>query len=327
MPIKGLTDKASVQLGRGLPLIGRLRKGDKKKANRPGEDLTYFRIEMEPGYTGLMDAFDALYGSEPQHFNDIRLIANTPDEAFETWLEEWGAGQKLKLRTDGEIVYREYKELPGTGGNFGYVDSMRPLTTAERTRVDEAKDIKPVGYANILLPEFSEVTGVLGYFRITTHSIHDIRTVHGYLTDIAAMYGKLTGVPFKFGRSVREVSAPMGGDKRGVTRKSLFYIHVDGTYTREVMLPQIKNNLEAVETAPALAPGQVGTFDLEAGSDVVDAEPADEGPPNKVFSGTRRLSGDPFDTPAPDDDLDTPDEDEVADDDEASEFDPAAIGF
>ena len=45
MPVKGLTDRKSIEAR--YPILGKLRKGDKKRANRPGEDLSHFRFTGE----------------------------------------------------------------------------------------------------------------------------------------------------------------------------------------------------------------------------------------------------------------------------------------
>lgn len=115
-----------------------------------------------------------------------------------------------------------------------------------------------------MFPDFIEASGVLGYVAITTHSIHDILTLHRYLSDVAQMYGKLEGVPFVFGRAKREVSAPKPKETgtRMKTTKSLLYLHVLPDFTRE----HLARRLAAVDT-PALTDGHEGArvIDMQTG--------------------------------------------------------------
>ena len=60
MTIKGLTDK----LERRMPKLGQLRKGEKKKGNRPGKDLTYFRFVCQD--PTIDRRFHEIYDKEPR---------------------------------------------------------------------------------------------------------------------------------------------------------------------------------------------------------------------------------------------------------------------
>lgn len=228
MPIKGLTDVH--QFGAGLPRLGTLYKGDEKPetGNRPGKDLKHFRFEPEPQFEYLAPLWEELYEKQPTEFSPVFLFGNTADEAFETWLEEWSA-TGLQHRCDGEMQTRWYDRSIGEY-SVARIACETPQCQCKRT-----------GRLRLVFPDFVETAGVMGYVAMTTHSIHDILTLHRYLADIARMYGKLEGVPFVFGRAAREVSAPKPNDpgKRIKTTKSLLYMHVLPDFTREQLVNRI----------------------------------------------------------------------------------------
>lgn len=251
MPIKQLTDNH--QYGRGLPRIGTLYKGDEKPEDgkRPGKDLEHFRFEPEPQFEWVKDVWRELYAEQPTEFSPVFLFGATADEVFETWMEEWSA-TGLQHRCDGETQYQRYDKAIGEYSS-ARVKCEAPSCQCKRT-----------GRLRLMFPDFIEASGVLGYVAITTHSIHDILTLHRYLSDVAQMYGKLEGVPFVFGRAKREVSAPKPKEPgtRIKTTKSLLYVHVLPDFTRE----HLARRLAAVDT-PALTDGIEGVrvVDLETG--------------------------------------------------------------
>lgn len=251
MPIKSLTDNH--QYGRGLPRIGTLYKGDEKPetGNRPGKDLDHFRFEPEPQFEWVTDFWRELYADHPTEFSPVFLFGATADEVFETWMEEWSATGLLH-RCDGEQQHRRFDK------------SIGEYSTARVTCEAPACQCKRTGRLRLMFPDFIEVSGVLGYIAITTHSIHDILTLHRYLSDVAQMYGKLEGVPFVFGRAKREVSAPKPKEPgvRMKTTKSLLYLHVLPNFTREHLVRRI-----AVADAPALTDGldDARIIDMETG--------------------------------------------------------------
>jgi hypothetical protein len=232
MPIYGLTDPASLRYGSGLPLIARLYKGAEKPetGNRPGADLKHFRVEFEPQYEWLNEAWEALYGDKPTRFGPVFLAQNTLHEAFPTWKEEWSATAMLH-RCDGRTQQRHYDTQTGA-----YVNTP---TACQANGVPACK-CKPVGRLNLILPDLIEATGVMGFVSISTHSLHDILTISSYLNDILCMANKLSGISFIFGRAQEEISVPKPQGKPGErirVAKSLLYIHVDPDYTLSQLLP------------------------------------------------------------------------------------------
>ncbi len=235
MPIVGLTTKT--EFGAGLPMVARLYKGEEKpeQGNRPGRDLDYFRVEFEPQFEHLRELWTELYGAEPEEFGRVFLAAATVDEAFSSWKEEWTATTMLH-RCDGEYQKNWYNAA-------AQMYSTAKIACASKD--EHPCGCKAVGRLNMILPDFIEATGVLGYVSVSTHSLNDILTVYRYLADIERIAGKLTGVPFIFGRAAREISAPKQVKKNGAyvnegrirVNKSLFYLHVAADFTQQQLLP------------------------------------------------------------------------------------------
>lgn len=263
MPIKNLTD--THRHGTGLPRIGTLYKGDEKpeNGNRPGKDLKHFRFEPEPQFEYLADLWEELYSNAPTQFSPVFLFGETADEAFETWLEEWSA-TGLQHRCDGETQHRWYDKRIGE------------YSVARVACDPSACQCKRTGRLRLIFPDFVEAAGVLGYIAMTTHSIHDILTLHRYLSDIARLYGKLDGVPFVFGRAEREVSAPKPNEpgKRIKTTKSLLFMHVLPDFTREKLVNRLADEapqLPAGTELPALRQPD-GVRRIEGGEGMQPAE-------------------------------------------------------
>lgn len=274
MPIIGLTTQT--QAGAGLPIVARLYKGSEKQemqrggrtVETVGKDLDYFRVEFEPQFAHLAELWNEMYGPEPREFAPIFLASSTVDEAFSTWKEEWGAAGTLLHRCDGEQQVQHWNAAAGVYSK-ARIACASPVNPATGAPTNPQCKCKSVGRLSVVLPEFVQESGVLGYVSIVTHSLNDILTVYRYLSDIQRLYGRLTGVPFVFGRADKEVSAPKqvkrdGGyvvDGRMKTTKSLFYIHVAPDFARQQMLIGITG----AGAAAGLPSGQAEMVDGETG--------------------------------------------------------------
>lgn len=247
MPILGLTQNS--EIGSGLPLIARLHKGDKKTGNAPGKDLDYFRVTFEPGFEDFQKDWESIYGDKPDSFERVYVTYGTVQEAFSSWKEEWSATAMLH-RCNGEKQVAWYNE-----------QTQSYCTAQEKCAVNHVS--KPcactnIGRLNLLIPEFIELVGVLGYVMVSTHSINDILTVYKTLADIERINGTLLGVPFSLGRATRKISAPIV-KKDGVTKtrmnvnKSLFWLYPDPDYTREILLPRLASTGGFLSNQPQLA--------------------------------------------------------------------------
>jgi hypothetical protein len=270
MPIRGLTDSNAQTFGAGFPRIATLYKGDEKpeEGNRPGKDLYHFRIEFEPEFEYLREDWYEMYTETPEEFPAVFLAQSEVDEAFSTWKEEWNASQTLLRRCDGEHQKVHYDQKTGIH-NTWKADCLTPIPPTPPA--EPMCKCKLVGRLNLIFPEFIELTGVLGYVTMATHSIHDLMTLHRYLTDLFKIQGNLMGIPLVFGRAIREISTPVTDNKTGKrtgarrkVKKSLLYLRATADYTKQVLLPTLAT---ARTEAPALPQPVKEISLLTSGSD------------------------------------------------------------
>lgn len=202
MPIKGLTTQTPRPTRLGV-----LRKGSEKTdPKRPGRDLDHFRFDPDAADdTDLVDAFNAAYPDG----NDIEVYLPfaTADDNFEAWQEEWTASQ-LVHRCDGETIYDRNRagDLVPTG---------KPCTGG----------CKQVGRLTVLIPALVTGANRFGFVTVLTTSIYDIAELSQTLAYYQSLspQGDLRGIPFLLRRRPREISIPMGDNRRRVT-KHLIYI-------------------------------------------------------------------------------------------------------
>lgn len=274
MPIKGLIDISETSIRQGLPEIGRAYKGDPKESNRPGKDLDYFRFEFNPQFAEFKEQFVAMYSDEdgvfePDAFERVHVAAETAAEAFDYWWEEWNSTQTLLHKCDGEQQVRWFDDATKMYANGTKACAKLPDNTQHECQCQR------VGRLALILPEFTAVTGVFGYFLFQTHSINDIITIYQTL-DMAEKLARksnrsLMSVPFTFGRVSQKISAPHSAKnkqgeyertgKRMVVSKSLFFLHTDPDFTRQVLLPALVN----APALPAPKPEENKVVELDTG--------------------------------------------------------------
>lgn len=280
MPIKNLVSE-NLRPGEGFPRIGKLHKGAARteadlNSKRPGKDLQHFRMTFEPQFEYLAPLWHDLYGNEPDVFDPVYIYGETVDAAFDFWKEEWTA-TKLMHRCDGESQVNHFDNTTGM------YNSARIACAAPSCQC------KAVGRLNLLLPDFADASGVLGYVLAETHSLHDIIGIHQTLKRTEQVCGTLTGVPFRFGRAPETISVPKfkGGERtaeRMKVEKSLFFLHVNEEYTRVFFLPALRaaapQPLIAQQNVPQLTAGDVQTARVNLGGDsrrrLVTQEPVQE---------------------------------------------------
>ena len=239
MPIRGLTDR-----GMALSRLGIIRKGGPKPANgnRPGPDLTYFRLVTD--YPEVAKAFTAAFGEQPKRVNVV-FVFDTVEDVFEAWREHWVAGG-LKHRCDGEtmVLWQDEKGQ--------YRHERRPCPDVGKPEKD--RRCKVVGRLSAVIPELERIATVT----ILTTSKHDLMSLQQSLE--AAQFvqgGKLRGIPFVLTRREREVSTPGEDGKRARRKKSLLFIEPAHKYA--------KFALQRINATPLLlpAPEQANGFDEE----------------------------------------------------------------
>jgi hypothetical protein len=198
MPIKNLTDRDSLrpQLAR----LGKLRKGGEKTGNKPGDDLPYFRPDMND--PDVQRAFVEAYGEQPKMVNVI-LFYETLEDNFSTWIECWDASG-LVFRSDGEF-WRVWRD----GSSY---------KRGEKPHIDkEGQDI--VGRLEFLVPELIQ-QGYVGTVTLETHSNHDLRNIGAVLLAAEQERGTLRGAQFVLRRVEEEISVPGWGDRKGKRSKA-----------------------------------------------------------------------------------------------------------
>ena len=266
MPIRGLSDRAA-----SFPEIGRIRKGAPKQEDRPGEDLTYFRIELDEAEKEAAAILRGAYPENPTELN-ILLPFNSVDENFDAWREAYVAGGMVH-RCDGERVW--YEINPKTGERI--VVAGDPIK-----QCDGSKKCKPVGRLKVLIPELQR----LAYLTVLTGSVHDVMNISRQLDALLQINGQLAGVPLKLRRRPMAISTPSGPDgKRARRIKSLLSIEADPGWVRHKLLSMRAAALPDYETSDEL-PALMAPEESEADwtmDDAIDGETtplqAEEAPP------------------------------------------------
>jgi len=211
--------------------------------NRPGKDLTYFRVAFTPERESLLPVWEHLYGREPRTIGGAYLLGGTPDEALMSWLEEWGRSG-LYHRCDGETQVAWFDAKEGRVVRNGAIKCAAPNCQC-----------KQIGRLNFFLPEFVKTTGAFGYFTLQTHSVRDIRHIYGLLSDAHGLAGSLFGVPLTISRVEEEIEIPemkagKPTGKRMHVKKSLINVTLDEQYVMTDLAHRLIGS-----AAPALPAG------------------------------------------------------------------------
>jgi len=210
MTIKRLTNR-----GPTFPKLGTLRKGAPKGKNRPGKNLTYFRIDTP--FPDLEEKFHELYGNEPREI-PVFLPFPTVEQNWEAWQEEWVAGG-LMHRCDGEVMHL-WRDPQS--GKMRSDPKPCPYFTGEKQRTRANPGCKPVARLKVVITDLP----MFGYFTVLTTSEYDIVELNGVLTGYAILSGNsLSGIPFILSRRPQKISIPGPDGKR--VRKEEWLLHLD----------------------------------------------------------------------------------------------------
>lgn len=244
MPIERIAKRSEL----AFPEIGVIRKG--KKTNdpkRPMMDLDYFRVEFHEGETEKEKLFFDRYGETPKIINILLPFEN----CWQYWLEAYTAG-RMVARSDGEkFIYlvdtktgavivqdgkpeKEYTEIAGY-----YIDNKGQ---------EQPVKCKPTGRLTVVVPEL----GALACLTVHTTSIHDINNITKYLEAIRFINGKVSGIPLMLKRVPKQVSVPIKGEKRRMT-KYLIDIEVSPMWVQRNIINEL---LKDYEEAPLLPDGE-----------------------------------------------------------------------
>jgi len=211
MGMIGLTDQ-----GASFPFLGTIRKGGKKEKNAKGQeiqgkDLNYFRLDLgEKHDPELEKAWFSAFGKEPTQFSCLLLHEST-DEAFDAWWKEYASNRVLTKKCNGKIQCQWLTE------KNTYSFEPKPC------QKDSNNPCKctPSAELRVVIPDL----GVMGFFKLLTHSKWDILSLSQQLNMVYLSAGKLTGIPFLVKRQPREIFANYNNQKHKVT-KSLLSIEV-----------------------------------------------------------------------------------------------------
>src|SRR4030043_96304 len=236
-PIRGLSDR-----GLSFPEIGQIRKGAPKDEtkNRPGKDLDYFRVEIDPRETEAVQTFKKVYGDKPDSINVI-LPFNEIDKMWEAWLEAYTAG-RMVARSDGE--YFVYLVDTKTGevlvkNGLDKKGNKMPYTDKQVVGKDYKKNeirCKPVGRLKVIVPELARAA----YMTVLTTSINDIANISEQLSAFQELNsGTIAGIPFVLRRRPKKISRPGENGQRIRVEKWLLSIEADPTWGR-AKLSQVK---------------------------------------------------------------------------------------
>ena len=210
-PIRGLTHREA-----SFPLLGAIRKGAPKKPDRPGEDLTYFRVEFDEQEQDAAEKFASAYPDEPRELN-ILLPFNDVDHNFQAWNEAYVRGGLLH-RCDGDWV--EYEVDPRSGDplvlNGQLVDGGGRKACTFNT-------CKPSGRLKVIIPELAR----LAFLMFRTGSKHDIINIHSQLTAYLQITGALAGIPLILKRKPYEISTPSSDSPSGRARRTKWLVSLE----------------------------------------------------------------------------------------------------
>lgn len=175
-------------------------KGAPKSGNKPGKDLTYFRVEWPDGYDDAAAVFTDLYGSQPSRFDRVMLMSDQIEDSWASAMESWRHGSKgavLVRRCDGEQIH-------------AYRDGDKLVRNTGEACMHPDCDCAPVGRFTFALPDLIQA-GHFMLFRLVTHARNDIDNIGSTL---ALAYdgsgGRLRSVMFTLYREAAEITTPDG---------------------------------------------------------------------------------------------------------------------
>lgn len=264
MSIKGLTDR-----GLALPEIGQIRKGAKKNPNenKPGADLTYFRVEFDETEKQAAADFAEAYSKSGGKPTAIRIILpfNETERMWDAWLEAYTAGRMI-ARSDGEFITYQLddgNEIIVHNGMDASGNKVKHPADGIAGHDQKGKDVKfkPTGRLKVIIPELSRAA----YVTVMTTSIHDIGNISDQLAAFKELNnGQLAGIPFILRRRKKMISTPNADGTRVRRAKSLISIEADPEWVKAKLTQLGSLALPNFEQALLLEP-----------MENIDAEPID----------------------------------------------------
>jgi hypothetical protein len=285
MPIAGLTDR-----GLAFPQIGVIRKGGQKSANKPGQDLTYFRVEFDASRPDLATKFAAAYSPEPRKLNVV-FPFNDFDRQVTIFLEAYNKGRlvaragtvsgldpaqnfyktKLDPKT-GEVLARDGYWVSGPdAGKLAYYDKDKPEYVMQYTGKDGRQKslpvfCKPITRIKFVLPELRE----LAYVLLKSSSIYDAINLSEQLSALwEVSNGKWAGIPMVLERKPVSILCPDEHGNKTYREKWLVHIQANPTWS-EARLLGLQN--QSMLLASGSSPVQMSMPALSAAIDDDDED-------------------------------------------------------
>lgn len=239
MPIKSIVGMST--RGQAFPQIGNWRKGAKKTGNRPGKDLTYFRVEVDPLETEALEIIREVYGDEPNPVN-IFMPFPTVLENFDFWYEAYQASRLIgRSEGPGGLIVRLVDHSNGdvlvSGGicviPFADYNVGDPVPHTKYAGKDHKGDYikwKATGRLRVIVPELRRAV----YFMVHTTSILDCQRIFEALENYYENFshGDLRGIPMRMRRSPVTIRYPDPNNpgQRRTTEKWLISLELHPTY-------------------------------------------------------------------------------------------------
>jgi len=266
MPIKGLSDR-----GMSFPEIGAIRKGAKKTENKPGADLSYFRVVFDEREVKAQETFLSVYGSQPAAVRII-LPFDEIERMWESWLEAYTAG-RMVARSDGEyyvyLIDTDTGEMLVKNGIDIKTHLPRPYIDGQPVGYytdgnGKKKPIycKPSGRLKVIIPELARAA----YMTVLTTSIHDIANISDQLRAFQALNrGRIAGIPLILRRRPESISCPNPDGTRVRRVKWLISIEADPEWVKAALQETKRLALPGNGLSLPLPSGQTSTPDPEPG--------------------------------------------------------------
>lgn len=279
MPIKGLSDR-----GLAFPEIGQIRKGAKKGENRPGADLTYFRVEFDETESKTKSVFESceFYAKQIAKLGGPQVIHvifpfNEIERQWDPWYEAYTAGRMI-ARSDGEFVQYlldDKNELVVRNGFTSTGERIPHPADGIAGRDYQGKPVKykASGRLKVIIPELARAA----YLTLMTTSVHDIVNISDQLRGFKELNGgQLAGIPFSLRRRSRLISTPSENGQRVRRKKFLVSIEADPDWVAKKLTHL--NSLALPGGGQSLLPAPE-EFDADADVEFDDDDFSDEGLP------------------------------------------------
>lgn len=289
MPIAGLTDR-----GLAFPQIGIIRKGGIKSANRPGIDLTYFRVEFDASRPDLVSKFNSIYGKEPRKlavvfpFNDFDRQVTIFLEAYNKGRMVARAGKiegldpnqnfyltKLDPKTGEELARGGYWTSGPDTGKLAFYDKDKPEYVMQYTKDGKTKNLpvfcKPITRIKFVLPELRE----LAYVLLKSSSIYDAMNLSEQLSALwEVSHGQWAGIPMVLERKPVKILCPDENGNKSYREKWLVHIQADPAWSEARLLGLHKQSM-------LLASGSPVQMSMPALASAIDDDEEDETIPDE----------------------------------------------